>query len=152
MRINQTFTSVAVPLLLNSIAHTAETQGRSRSARYDLTRRNICHTPEPWFVSVVVKSKPIQTKTRKEKGMSARADFKTQSPELLKEYVEFNNLVKEGEIEEKARDLVAISAPQLNGCAFCLNTSCLRNTSALLPNRFSCRSLRTTSLNEGSPN
>jgi len=84
--------------------------------------------------------------------MSARADFKTQSPELLKEYVEFNNLVKEGEIEEKARDLVAISAPQLNGCAFCLNTFCLRNTSPLLPNRFSCGSLRTTSLNEDSPN
>lgn len=80
--------------------------------------------------------------------MSARADFRTQSPE----YFEFNNFVKEGAIEEMVRDLVAIRPSQLNGCAFCLNTSCPRNTSTLLPHRFSCRSFRTTSPKEASPN
>ena len=91
-------------------------------------------------------------KTTKGKCMSARADFKTQSPELFEKNVEFNNLVKEGAIEEKVRDLVAIRASQLNGCAFCLNTFCLRNTSALLPDGFSCKSFPTTSMNEDSPN
>ena len=43
-----------------------------------------CHTPEPWFVCVVVKAKSTQT--------------------------------KEGAIEEKVLDLVAIRASQLNGC------------------------------------
>ena len=80
--------------------------------------------------------------------MSARADFRTQAPE----HVEFNNFVKEGAIEEKIRDLVAIRASQLNECAFCLNTSCLRNTSAVSPHRFSCRSFRTTSMGEDSSN
>ena len=75
--------------------------------------------------------------------MATRADYRTQSPELFKKYVEFNNLVKEGAIEEKARDLVAIRAPQLNGCAFCLSTFCLRNTSTLLPVRSLCKSFRT---------
>ncbi len=77
-----------------------------------------CHRPEPWFVSVVVKAKPTQT--------------------------------KEGAIEEKVCELVAIRASQLNGCASCLNTFCLRNTSALLPDRF--KSFRTTSMNGDSPN
>ena len=82
--------------------------------------------------------------------MTTRANYKTQSPELFKKCVEFNNLVKEGAIEEKVRDLVAIGASQLNGCAFCLNTVCLRNTSALLPDRFFSKSFRTTSMNEDS--
>ena len=65
----------------------------------------------------------------KGKAMTTRANYKMQSPEL----------VKEGPIEEKVRALVAIRASQLNGCAFCLNTFCLRNTSALLPDRFLCK-------------
>jgi AhpD family alkylhydroperoxidase len=53
--------------------------------------------------------------------MTKRANYKTQSPELFKKYVEYNNLVKEGAIEEKTRDLVAIRASQMNGCGFCLD-------------------------------
>jgi alkylhydroperoxidase family enzyme len=70
--------------------------------------------------------------------MATCANYKSQSPELFKKSVEFNNLVKEGTIE-KIRDRVAIRAPQLNGCKFCLDKSCLRNTSALLPDRFLCK-------------
>src|SRR4026208_2212920 len=98
-----------------------------------------------------MKAKLTQTKEKKEKAMTTRANYRTQSPELFKKYVEFNNLVTEGAME-KVRDLVAIRAPQLNGCAFCLNTFCLRNTSALLPDRFSCKSFRTTSMNADSSN
>jgi len=98
-----------------------------------------------------VKAKQTQTKT-KEKAMTTRADRRKQSPERFKIYVEFKNQAREGAIEEKVRDLVAFRASQLNGCAFCLNTFCLRNTSALLPDRFLCRSVRTTSMNEDSPN
>ena len=83
--------------------------------------------------------------------MTARANYRTQSSELFKKYVEFNNLVTEGAIEEKVRDLVAIRASQLNRCAFCLNTFCLRNASARLPDGFPCKSFR-TSMNEASPN
>ena len=85
------------------------------------------------------------------KGMSARADFKTESPDLLKTDVEFDNLVKEGAIEENLRDLVAIGASQLNGCAFCVNPLCLRKASVLLPDRFSRKSFLTTSMNEDCP-
>ena len=92
--------------------------------------------------------KLTQTKEPKEKDMSARVDFKTQTPDLLKRDAEFNNLA----IEQKVRDLVAIRASPLNACAFCLNRLCLRNTSALLPDRFSCKSFRTISMNEDSPN
>ncbi len=84
--------------------------------------------------------------------MTTRADHRTQSPERFKIYVEFKNLVKEGAIEEKVRDRVAIRASQSNACAFCLDTFCLRNTSALSPDRFSIRSLRTTAMNGDSPN
>jgi alkylhydroperoxidase family enzyme len=65
--------------------------------------------------------------------MATRANYKTQSPELFKEYVESNNLIKEGAIGEKVRDLGAISASQLNGCALCVNPLCLRKASALCP-------------------
>ena len=88
---------------------------------------------------------------QKEKALTTRADYRTQSPELFEKNIEFNNVVKEGAIEEKVRDLVAIRASQLNRCAFCLNTLCLLNTSALLAARFSCKSSRTTSMNEDSP-
>jgi AhpD family alkylhydroperoxidase len=50
-----------------------------------------------------------------------RANYFTQSPELLKKYVEFNNAVKEGAIEENTRNLVVIRISQLNGCGFCLD-------------------------------
>lgn len=53
--------------------------------------------------------------------MTARANYRTQSPELFKKFAEFNNLVEGGAIEEKVRDLVAIRASQLNGCGFCLD-------------------------------
>jgi alkylhydroperoxidase family enzyme len=99
-----------------------------------------------------VKGKPTQTKKRKEKAMTACANYKTQSPEPFKKYVEFNNLVKEGAIEEKVRDLVAIRASQLNVCASCQDTFRLRNASGVLPDRSLCKSFRTTSRNEGSPN
>ena len=81
--------------------------------------------------------------------MTTRANYKTQSLELLKKHVQFNNRVKEG--QEKVRGLVGIRASQLNRCAFCLDTACLRNTSALLPDRLLCKSYRPTSMSEDSP-
>lgn len=53
--------------------------------------------------------------------MSQRVDYQQQSPELFKKFVEFNLLVKDSVIEESIRDLVAIRASQINGCAFCLD-------------------------------
>jgi alkylhydroperoxidase family enzyme len=68
--------------------------------------------------------------------MTTRANYKTESSDLVEKYIEFNNSAKQGAIDETTRNLDAIRASRLNGCAFCLNTSCLRNTSALLPDRF----------------
>lgn len=53
--------------------------------------------------------------------MSQRVDYQQQSPELFKKFVEFNLLIKDSTIEESIRDLVAIRASQINGCAFCLD-------------------------------
>ncbi len=53
--------------------------------------------------------------------MSQRVDYQQKSPELFKKFVEFNLLVKDSAIEESIRDLVAIRASQINGCAFCLD-------------------------------
>jgi alkylhydroperoxidase family enzyme len=78
---------------------------------------------------------------QKERAMTTRADSRTQSPELFEKCVEFN-LAEEGVIEKKIRDLVAIRVSQFNGCAFCLNTLCHRNTSALLPDRFLSKPFR----------
>jgi AhpD family alkylhydroperoxidase len=53
--------------------------------------------------------------------MSQRISYMQQSPELFKKFIDFNNLVKQGAIEEPIRDLVAIRASQMNGCGFCLD-------------------------------
>lgn len=53
--------------------------------------------------------------------MTQRINYMQQSPELFKKFIEFNTLVKDSVIEEPIRDLVAIRASQLNGCAFCLD-------------------------------
>ena len=53
--------------------------------------------------------------------MAQRINYMQQSPELFRKFIEFNTLVKESAIEEPIRDLVAIRASQLNGCAFCLD-------------------------------
>lgn len=53
--------------------------------------------------------------------MAQRINYMQQSPELFRKFIEFNTLVKESVIEEPIRDLVAIRASQLNGCAFCLD-------------------------------
>lgn len=53
--------------------------------------------------------------------MTQRVNYIQQSPELFKKFIEFNNLVKDGAIEEKTCDLVAIRASQINGCGFCLD-------------------------------
>ena len=53
--------------------------------------------------------------------MSQRIDYIKQAPNLFKKFVEFNNLIHESSIEESIRDLVAIRASQINGCAFCLD-------------------------------
>jgi AhpD family alkylhydroperoxidase len=53
--------------------------------------------------------------------MSQRVDYQQQSPELFKKFVEFNLMIKDSTIEESIRDLVAIRASQINGCAFCLD-------------------------------
>lgn len=53
--------------------------------------------------------------------MTQRINYMQQSPELFRKFIEFNTLVKDSVIEEPIRDLVAIRASQLNGCAFCLD-------------------------------
>jgi AhpD family alkylhydroperoxidase len=53
--------------------------------------------------------------------MSQRPSAPQQSPELFRKYVEFGMAVKQGAIEEKIADLVAIRTAQMNGCGFCLD-------------------------------
>ena len=53
--------------------------------------------------------------------MSHRLNYIKQSPELFKKLIEFSTLVDSGSIEQSIRDLVAIRASQINGCAFCLD-------------------------------
>ena len=53
--------------------------------------------------------------------MTQRIDYIRQSPELFKKLIELGKLIENGAISEKIRDLVAIRASQLNGCAFCLD-------------------------------
>ena len=53
--------------------------------------------------------------------MTQRINYVQQSPELFKKFLEFSALAEKGAIEQKTRDLVAIRASQLNGCAFCLD-------------------------------
>ena len=53
--------------------------------------------------------------------MTHRLNYIKQSPELFKKLIEFSTLVDNGTIEQTIRDLVAIRASQINGCAFCLD-------------------------------
>jgi AhpD family alkylhydroperoxidase len=53
--------------------------------------------------------------------MSARLDYRQQSPDLFKKFVEFNLKVKDSAIEQTVLDLVFMRASQINGCAFCLD-------------------------------
>lgn len=53
--------------------------------------------------------------------MSQRVNYFQKSPELSQKLIELNNLLNECSIEEKTRDLAAIRASQMNGCAFCLD-------------------------------
>lgn len=53
--------------------------------------------------------------------MSQRINYIQQSPELFRKYLDFSNRLAESSIEESVRDLVAIRASQLNGCAFCVD-------------------------------
>jgi AhpD family alkylhydroperoxidase len=53
--------------------------------------------------------------------MTQRVNYAQQSPQFFKKLVEFNLLVDDGAIEQSIRDLVAIRASQLNGCAYCLD-------------------------------
>lgn len=53
--------------------------------------------------------------------MTHRLNYIKQSPDLFKKLIEFSTLVDHGTIEQTVRDLIAIRASQLNGCAFCLD-------------------------------
>jgi AhpD family alkylhydroperoxidase len=53
--------------------------------------------------------------------MTQRINYMQQSPELFKKLLEFSTLVDQGAIEQTIRDLVAIRASQMNGCAFCVD-------------------------------
>ena len=53
--------------------------------------------------------------------MSQRINYMQQSPELFKKFLDFSSAEKHSAIEQSIRDLVAIRASQLNGCAFCLD-------------------------------
>ena len=56
-----------------------------------------------------------------QKVAGPRLNYAEQSPELLKKFTEFLAATRDSSIEEPIRDLVAIRAAQLNGCAFCLD-------------------------------
>jgi len=53
--------------------------------------------------------------------MTQRINPLQHSPELVKKYQEFSNLLKESAIERSLHDLVQIRASQINGCGFCLD-------------------------------
>jgi AhpD family alkylhydroperoxidase len=53
--------------------------------------------------------------------MTQRLDYMQQSPELFKKLIDFNSLVDRSSIEGPIRNLVAIRASQMNGCAFCVD-------------------------------
>ena len=53
--------------------------------------------------------------------MTQRINYLRQSPALFKKLVELGTLIDDGSIEEGIRDLVAIRASQINGCAFCID-------------------------------
>jgi AhpD family alkylhydroperoxidase len=53
--------------------------------------------------------------------MTQRLSYIQQSPELYRKLVEFSRAAENGAITEKMRDLIAIRASQMNGCAFCLD-------------------------------
>lgn len=55
------------------------------------------------------------------KSPVSRVNYIQESPELFRAFVALGNAVRESSIEEKIRDLVAIRASQMNGCAFCLD-------------------------------
>jgi AhpD family alkylhydroperoxidase len=50
-----------------------------------------------------------------------RTNYAAQSPELVKKFMEVVGAIRASAIEESIRDLVAIRASQMNGCAFCLD-------------------------------
>jgi AhpD family alkylhydroperoxidase len=53
--------------------------------------------------------------------MTQRLNYMQQSPELLKKFVEFSNLLRDSSIEQSLADLVVLRASQINGCAFCVD-------------------------------
>ncbi len=53
--------------------------------------------------------------------MTQRINPLQHSPELVKKFQEFSNLLKESAIERSIHDLVQIRASQINGCGFCLD-------------------------------
>src|SRR6185436_7379802 len=53
--------------------------------------------------------------------MAQRLNYMQSSPELFQKFVEFNNQIKHGSIEQSILDLVSIRASQINGCGFCLD-------------------------------
>jgi AhpD family alkylhydroperoxidase len=53
--------------------------------------------------------------------MAQRIDYRKQSPELFKKFVEFSLALRKSAIEQSNRDLVNIRASQINGCAFCVD-------------------------------
>jgi AhpD family alkylhydroperoxidase len=53
--------------------------------------------------------------------MTQRIDPQTQSPELLKKFLDFSLALNKSSIEETTRHLVTLRASQMNGCAFCVD-------------------------------
>jgi AhpD family alkylhydroperoxidase len=53
--------------------------------------------------------------------MTQRIDYMKQSPQLFKKFLDFSTHTKDSTIEESIRDLIAIRASQINGCAFCVD-------------------------------
>jgi AhpD family alkylhydroperoxidase len=65
--------------------------------------------------TIMTKDKPST------KSAVSRVNYIHESPEMFRAFMSLSNAVKESSIEEKIRDLVAIRASQMNGCAFCLD-------------------------------
>ena len=53
--------------------------------------------------------------------MTQRIAYQKQSSELFRKFVAFSIAFEQSAIEESVRDLVDMRAPQINGCAFCVD-------------------------------
>ena len=51
----------------------------------------------------------------------SRLDYFSSSPDLAKQYLAFNDLIKKKPVLQGLQDLITLRASQINGCAFCVD-------------------------------